>query len=117
MNSKKQITTFFLLFTLRIVSQNFNGSYSSMQTSFFDSKNSKNNFKENTLFNITVVYDTAKIANSYILIQDPRIPKKVLTYKIKKQFVKMPSDEYTISSYIFNLGRQPLFGYVPRCSM
>jgi hypothetical protein len=90
-----------LSFTILGVSQNFNGSYTSMQTSFNDIKDSKNNFKENTLFNITIVYDSTKIGNSYILIQDPRIPKKVLTYKIKKQVVKMPSDENTISSYIF----------------
>lgn len=94
--------TFILLsFTILGVSQNFNGSYTSMQTSFNDLKDSKNNFKENTLFNITIVYDSTKVGNSYVLIQDPRIPKKVLTYKIKKKFVKMPSDEYTISSYIF----------------
>ena len=94
--------TFILLsYTILGISQNFTGSYTSTQTSFNDIKDSKNNFKENTLFNITIVYDSTKIGNSYILIQDPRIPKKVLTYKIKKKFVKMPSDEYTISSYIF----------------
>lgn len=93
----------FLLFSYAIIgiSQNFNGSYTSMQTSFNDLKDSKNNFKENTLFNITIVYDSMKIGNSYILIQDPRIPKKVLTYKIENKFVKMASDDYTISSYIF----------------
>ena len=101
MNSKKYITFFFLLLTIHVVSQNFNGSYTSMQTSFNDTKDSKNNFKENTLFNIIIVYDSTKLGNSYVLIQDPRIPKKVLTYKIEKKFVKMPSDEYTISSYIF----------------
>lgn len=98
---KNSIIVFFTILTTVCFSQNFNGSYTSMQTSFNDFKDSKNNFKENTLFNITIVYDTTKTGNSYILIQDPRIPKKVLTYKIKKRFVKIPSDEYTISSYIF----------------
>jgi hypothetical protein len=94
-------TIILLSYTMLGISQNFNGSYTSMQTSFSDIKDSKNNFKENTLFNITIVYDSAKIENSYVLIQDPRIPKKVLTYKIRKKYIKIPSDEYTITSYIF----------------
>ena len=73
---KKLLTTFLLMSTITCISQNFNGTYTSMQTSFSDFKDSKNNFKENTLFNITIVYDSAKIGISYILIQDPRIPKK-----------------------------------------
>jgi hypothetical protein len=94
--------TFILLsYSIIGIAQNFNGVYTSFQTSFNDIRDSKNNFKENTLFNITIVYDSTKKENSYILIQDPRIPKKILTYKLKKQCVKMPSDEYTIASYVF----------------
>lgn len=73
-----------------------------MHTSFLDNINSNNNFKENTLFNISIVYDSTNIEKNYILIQDPRIPKTVLSYKLNKKAVKLPSNEYTNSSYVFN---------------
>lgn len=98
----KILGTFILLiYSLISSSQNFSGNYTSMHTSFLDNINSNNNFKENTLFNISIVYDSINIKNNYILIQDPRIPKKVLSYKLNKKVEKMPTNEYANSSYVF----------------
>ena len=97
---KKIFTLSLILKTLFVFSQNFSGTYTSMYTSYCDNKNNANNFKENTLFNITIIYDTTKTANNCILIKDPRIPKKILTYKIQKKIIKMPATEYTTSSYV-----------------
>lgn len=98
----KTLGTFILLiYSLISSSQNFSGIYTSMHTSFLDNINSNNNFKENTLFNISIVYDSINIKNNYILIKDPRIPKTVLSYKINKKVEKIPPNEYTNSSYVF----------------
>lgn len=94
--------TFILLsITILGISQNFNGIYTSMYTSYLDTKNNANNFTENTLFNVSIKYDDPIKSDNYISVQDPRIPNKVLTYKIQKKIVKMPSSANTTSSYIF----------------
>ena len=99
---KNCITIFLFLITACGISQNLNGNYTSTLTSFNDVKNSDNNFNEETLFTITINYDsTKKNSNNYILIQDPRTPDQTLTYEIQKKSVKIPSSKLINSSYLF----------------
>ena len=62
-------------------SQNFNGDYRSNSTSFKSEIDSTQNFREETLFNVAIIIDDIK--DSMIAIQDPRIPEKLLIYKIE----------------------------------
>lgn len=81
--------------------QNFNDTYTSMATSYYDPDNNANSFKENSLFNISIVYKKGEKVLGYILIQDPRIPKKVLSYEIKKELVKVTFPNETTIYYTF----------------
>src|SRR5690606_34396972 len=56
-----------------------NGEYISHRTSYQDFLNNENNFVEDTRFNLSIqLRDNGGI----IIIQDPRIPEKLLIYKI-----------------------------------
>jgi hypothetical protein len=83
------------------LAQNFNGTYTSMATSYYDPDNKVNSFKENALFNISIVYENGKKPIGYILIQDPRIPKKVLKYEITNELVKITFPNETTVFYTF----------------
>lgn len=61
--------------------QNFNGDYISNKTSFRDNVNAENNFVEETEFRIAVLIDENQ-NEGRIVIQDPRIPDKLLIYKV-----------------------------------
>jgi hypothetical protein len=79
---KKKITFILFFITQYLVSQNFNGDYKSYKTSFKSEIDTTQNFIEKTEFNVS-------ITNEYIIIQDPRIPKKLLIYKCNKPLNKL----------------------------
>jgi hypothetical protein len=79
---KKKITFILFFITQYLVSQNFNGDYKSYKTSFKSEIDTTQNFIEKTEFNLS-------ITNEYIIIQDPRIPKKLLIYKCNKPLKKL----------------------------
>jgi len=62
-------------------SQNFTGDYRSYKTSFRDSVDAENNFVEETEFRIAVLINEEQ-DDGRIVIQDPRIPDKLLIYKV-----------------------------------
>ena len=91
-----------LLFVTYLCSaQNFNGTYRSMETSYYDPDNKANSFKENALFNISIVYKKGKKQIGYILIQDSRVPKKILRYEITNELVKITFPDESTVFYIF----------------
>lgn len=69
---------FFLFFSY---SQNFNGDFRSYKTSFQDFSSTENNFIEETEFKIAVLINKNN-DDGRIVIQDPRIPEKLLIYKV-----------------------------------
>lgn len=78
---KKILLLIFTLFHLVGIAQNFTGDYRSYKTSFQDFPSTKNNFIEETEFRIGVLIDENQNEGS-IIIQDPRIPEKLLIYKV-----------------------------------
>ncbi|MGO3812676.1 hypothetical protein [Mesonia sp.] len=86
----------FLCIGFTTIAQDISGSYTSDLTSFEDNYNSENNFKETTKFNIAIAFEDKDTGS--INIQDPRIPKKVLAYKVKQFLDTIERDEtvYTI---------------------
>jgi len=69
-----------LLYCSSITAQDIkNGNYVSNRTSFQDFHNSENNFIEDAQYNLTIQIQDNK---GIILIQDPRIPNKPLSYRI-----------------------------------
>ena len=78
---KKILLLIFTLFHLAGIAQNFTGDYRSYKTSFQDFPSTKNNFIEETEFRIAVLIDENQNEGS-IAIQDPRIPEKLLIYRI-----------------------------------
>lgn len=74
----------FILFfiTHYLVPPNFNGDYKSYKTSFKSEIDTTQNFIEKTEFNVS-------ITSEHIVIQDPRIPKKLLIYKCDKPLKKL----------------------------
>ncbi|KAF9659600.1 hypothetical protein ABHQ57_03935 [Tenacibaculum sp. ZH5_bin.1] len=79
---KHKLILIFLLASINLVSQNFNGKYKSYLTSFKNELDSTKNYKEKAEFNLL-------ITDNYIAIQDIRLPKKPLIYKCKKPLRKM----------------------------
>lgn len=79
-------------------SQNFNGNYKSFKTSYQDYSSSKNNFIEETEFNLKVFINKNKDGGR-IEIQDPRIPKKLLIYKVINYLGVLTSDG--ITNYLY----------------
>lgn len=69
------------MFHLVGIAQNFTGDYRSYKTSFQDFPSTKNNFIEETEFKISVLIDENQNEGS-IVIQDSRIPDKLLIYKV-----------------------------------
>ncbi|AZJ35246.1 hypothetical protein D6T69_06820 [Tenacibaculum singaporense] len=72
----------YLMFSTQIMAQSFNGEYKSLLTSFKSEIDSTRNYKEKAEFNLL-------ISNEYIVIQDIRLPKKLLIYKCKKPLKKL----------------------------
>jgi hypothetical protein len=80
-------------------SQNFNGDFRSYKTSFQDFSSTKNNFIEETEFKIAVIINENN-NDGRIVIQDPRIPKKLLVYKVITYLGEVEDDG--IISFLFN---------------
>ena len=59
----------------------FNGEYESYKTSYKDELHSQNNFIEETRFNIAIHIKSSPVSGG-VVIQDLRIPDKLLIYKI-----------------------------------
>ncbi|HEY9221714.1 MAG TPA: hypothetical protein VIO43_09090 [Lutibacter sp.] len=78
---KKALIPILIFFYTVCSAQNFTGDYRSYKTSFQDFPSTKNNFIEETEFRIAVLIDENQVEGS-IIIQDPRIPDKLLIYKI-----------------------------------
>lgn len=89
---------FSLLFYLAFAAnaQDFSGDYTSSYTTFTDEQNPDNNFKETTTFNVAVIFENKN--SGYVAIQDPRIPKKILIYKVEQFLDKLERDG---ASYYF----------------
>lgn len=79
---KHKLILIFLLASINLASQNFNGEYKSYLTSFKSEIDSSKNYKEKAEFNLL-------ITDVYIAIQDVRQPKKPLIYKCKVPLKKM----------------------------
>ncbi|CAA0236353.1 hypothetical protein [Tenacibaculum maritimum] len=81
---KHKLILIFLLASINLVSQNFNGKYKSYLTSFKNELDSTKNYKEKAEFNLL-------ITDVYIVIQDIRLPEKPLIYKCKKPLKSLPN--------------------------
>jgi len=92
------ILLFQFLFSI-CYSQNFNGDFRSYKTSFQDFSSTKNNFIEETEFKIAVIINENN-NDGRIVIQDPRIPKKLLVYKVITYLGEVEDDG--IISFLFN---------------
>ena len=74
-----------------------NGEYVSLKTSYKNNTLNDNNFIEESRFNISIQFDEIA-SNSKIIIQDIRIPKKLLMYEIIKE-IDYPMKNDSINSY------------------
>lgn len=83
------IPVILLLCSSILFSQSFNGNYKSFSTSYSDVNHSKNDYFENSEFNIYM-------SNDFIGIQDVRIPKNILLYQITQKVVQ------TNNLYVYN---------------
>lgn len=68
--------------------QNFNGDYKSYKTSFKSELDSTKNFIDKSTFNIAVLINELK-NDGRIVIQDQRIPNKLLIYKVNSYLGKL----------------------------
>jgi hypothetical protein len=87
-----------LIFNLSVTAQIFVGDYISYKTSFKDEENKENNFVEETKFNIAVFINENK-DDGDIIIQDPRIPKKLLAYRIVRFKEEIKHNNLTLEIY------------------
>jgi len=78
---KSIILILLFIFSLEAYSQSFNGDYMSFKTSYEDNEYVENNFREETKFNIAIFIE-ADAKDGRIVIQDPRIPQKLLIYRV-----------------------------------
>ena len=78
---KKTLLPILIFFYTICSAQNFNGDFKSYKTSFKDNVNTENNFVEETEFKIAVQINE-KQDDGRVVIQDPRIPDKLLIYKV-----------------------------------
>lgn len=102
---KKIIITIIFLFTSLSYSQNFTGDYRSYKTSFQDFSSTKNNFIENSEYRIAV-FISKNQREGTIVIQDPRIPKKLLAYKIIDYVGKI--NNKGITNYLYKCNTEHL---------
>lgn len=95
----KYILTYclFLVFTFGY-SQNFDGDYRCYETSFKSKLDSTQSFKEETLFNVAIHIDELK-DDGIVSIQDPRIPDKLLLYKIESYTGILENNGYDMYIY------------------
>jgi hypothetical protein len=78
--------------------QNFNGDYRSYKTSFQDFSSTKNNFIEETEFRIAVlIQENGK--DGRVAIQDPRIPYKLLIYKVTEYIGELENEGIKLFLY------------------
>lgn len=96
---RKTLVILLILFITTIsFSQNFNGDFRCFKTSFKDISNPANNFTSNSEFRIAVMIDKNQDDGS-IVIQDPRIPNKLLVYQVI-DYIGVLKDK-GITSYLF----------------
>ena len=95
---KKILLITFTLFHLIGFAQNFTGDYRSFKTSYKDESSTENNFIEESEFRIGVFIDENK-KEGVIIIQDPRIPKKLLAYNVIEYIGKL--EDKGIVSYLY----------------
>jgi len=81
-----KLKTFLLIIltTTTSYSQDFNGDYKSYETSFKSEIDSTENFIEKTENRIVVRIEKG---DGFVLCQDPRIPNKVLQYRITSEAI------------------------------
>ena len=75
---KQALIIIFILVSILASSQDFNGNYTSNFTSYHNNADSTLDYTERTMFNLF-------IADSVIIIQDVRIPDKLLAYFIPEK--------------------------------
>jgi len=98
----KQLMFILSLFCSFIIhSQNLNGKYYSINTSFQDLINPENSFKSKAKIMVTINYDANAKSGNYITICDPEFPKVIHKYQLLSKAEKMPPSEYYLSSYVF----------------
>jgi len=78
-----------VLITITSYSQDFNGDYRSYETSYKSEIDSTQNFVEKTDFKIFVSIDKD---DGYIFCQDPRIPDKLLQYRITTEVINLQNN-------------------------
>ena len=78
---KKTLFIASFLFSMFTFSQKYDGDYYVLKTSYVNELDSSLNFQEETKFNIL-------INEELIVLQDPRIPSKLLMYLIKEAAVE-----------------------------
>lgn len=87
----KKITLLLLLITFTTYSQDFNGEYKSYETSYRSNIDSTQNFVEKTEFKIFISINENE---GYIICQDPRIPNKLLEYRIASKVNKIQENYF-----------------------
>lgn len=87
-----------LTFNINLFSQSINGEYLSFKTSYKDEVNKSNDFVEESKFNIAI--HVTKEGDGRVVVQDPRIPRKLLIYKIKGLLEDLSDDNTFLK--IFN---------------
>ncbi len=90
-----------VLASLRLNSQNLNGTYSCLKTSFRDLSNEKNNFQETCNMKVAIYYKSNSIKTNFILITDLDVPRTDYKYKIRKPIETMPASSFYVSCYLF----------------
>ena len=90
-----------VLASLSLNSQNLNGTYSCLETSFRDMANEKNNFYEKCNMKVVICYKSNSIKTNFISISDLEVPKTNYKYKIQKPIETMPASSFYVSCYLF----------------
>lgn len=86
-----------LLICFAAKAQDFKGTYTAEGTSFKDNFKPENNFRENSKFNIAVIFENSD--KGRVAIQDPRIPEKILIYEIQKFLEKIEQNKISYHIY------------------
>lgn len=96
---QKTYFTIVILFTsFYVICQNYSGEYISNKTTFKSEVNPKSNFNEYTRFNIAVLIQNDN-KDGRIVIQDPKTPGKLLTYKVLNLEKKSNDSGFYIAIY------------------
>ncbi|WP_242203240.1 hypothetical protein [Aestuariivivens insulae] len=83
---------------LGLYAQGFNGTYVSQRASYTDHANPNEDFTESTKFNIAIAIDGEKGVGD-IIVQDPRIPNKILAYRVVEPVETIEKDNIQYHIY------------------